>query len=178
MEAQTQAGLSHGSAAVPPQPIRWALQGNNSFPPSREHHPALHISAWICVHGRVQPPSNNSSAPSSSQSLEWMSWCLPILILLAPCLPMPSLQAQMLFEGEEAGLSPYTPVIFPMWPMGKDWWGRVIPAVAAYCLDICIPSPCQSSPRQTPQHKISLRPSFHSRPEGVAPSPSSPVNSE
>lgn len=46
MQAQSQAGLSHGLKTVPSELTHWALQGKSTFPPSREHHPALLISTF------------------------------------------------------------------------------------------------------------------------------------
>lgn len=107
-------------------------------------------SGYVC--GRVQPSKKHPTRLSHPH--HWNVLVYPVLILLAPRLPRPSLQAQMLFGGEEAGFTPGDPRDFLCWAHGKGSMGRVVPAVAACCSDICIPGPCQSSPRHRPRQKI------------------------
>jgi len=135
-----------------------------------------HLSLDMCV-GKSSA-LQITSPPTPPILVIGISWCLPILILLTPCLPRPNLRARMQSGGEEAGFTPRTPVIFLVGPMGKDQWGRVVPAVAAHCSDTCIPSPSQSSPGQEPQQKISRRHSLHALPGGAAPSLPSPMDPE
>lgn len=156
-----------GGCAPPAHPPGFAgkeqFSSQEGAPPCLAH---LSMDMCLCESSALQKTSPPHPIPIPVLG---MSWCLPVLILLAPHLPRPSLQAQMLFGGEEASFSPRTPVTFLVGPMGKNQWGRVVPAVAAHCLDICIPSPCRSSPGHGPQWKIYLRPSLYSLPGGAAP---------
>lgn len=162
------------SCAPPTHPVGFA--GKQQFSSQEGAPPCLaHLSLEMCVWESSALQITSPSTCPIPIPIVGMSWCFPVLILLAPHLPRPSLRAQMLFGGEEAAYTPRTPVIFLVGSTGKDQWGRVVPAVAAHCLDICLPSPRQ---RQGPQQKISCRSSLYSLPGGAANSLPSPRDSE
>lgn len=140
MQAQPRAGLSHSSAAVPPPNPSTGLcretavffPGGSTTLSCTSQHGYLYVGESSAL-SITSPHTRSIPIPVTG-----MSWCLPIPVILAPRLPRPNLRARMLFGGEEAGFTPRIPVTFLVGPMGKGQWGRVVPAVAAYCSNICI----------------------------------------
>lgn len=101
------------------------FQGNSTFPPGREHHPALHISqgnVCVCEHSALQPiPPRPPFHPHPS--------CWNVLIsfsfysLLCAC-PGQDCKLRCCLKGRTQTLpstpSTWTPGTFPVGPMGKD----------------------------------------------------------
>lgn len=103
----------------------------------------------VCEHSALQLTPTLFPIPSPLQLLECPD-VFSILVLCAPCLPRPRLQAQILFEGEERGSTFHPhhldPSDFPGGTHGKGSTVRVVSAGAVHCLDIRIPNFCQSTP--------------------------------
>lgn len=83
--------------------------------------PCTSQCGYVCG-GEFSPPNNSPLCPQTCPipiPVVRMSWCFPVLILLFPHLPRPSLRARMLFGGEEAGFTPLDPSDSLCWAHGK-----------------------------------------------------------